>query len=196
MLTIPNLLSLYRIMAAPIAVWMALAGAREAYFILIIVSFASDLVDGPIARRLGKVSSSGAMLDTIADSLTLLAGFVGIFVFERPNLLPEIPWIFVFMASYAAAAITAMVKFRVLPAYHLYLSKAASFLAGVFIVWLFLVGFSRHFFLAVVSIGVLANLESVAATLALKRFRSDIRSVFLILVHRRDETRDQGRDSH
>jgi CDP-diacylglycerol--glycerol-3-phosphate 3-phosphatidyltransferase len=182
-----NLLSVYRLAAAPLAAWLALAGNRDAFFILIIISLASDLVDGPIARWLGQDSEVGAKLDTIADALTLLAGLFGLYVLQRGALRPELPWLYLFVASYGAAAIACLVKFGALPAYHLYLSKTAAFCAGAFFVWLYVADFSRTFFLAVANLGVLANFESLLVTLRLKRFRADIGSLFFVTAKERNQ---------
>ena len=165
---------------------MALEGSRDAFFVLIIISIGSDLIDGPIARWLDQVSEIGAKLDTIADACTVLATILGLYLFERATLQPELPWLYLFLASYAAAAIACLAKFGVLPAYHLYLSKTAAFLAGAFIVWLYVVDYSRQFFLAVMGLGLLANFESLLTTLRLKRFRTDIGSLFFLSARQRD----------
>ncbi len=165
---------------------MALDGQRDAFFVLIIISLVSDLVDGPIARWFGQVTRLGAKLDTVADGCTVLAAILGLYLFEGETLRPELPWLYLFLASYGAAAVTSLSKFGVLPAYHLYLSKTAAFCAGAFFIWLYLIDYSRPFFLAVVSLGVLANLESLLVTLRLKRFRSDVASLFYLRVHERD----------
>lgn len=158
---------------------MALTGHRDAFFILIIVSFVTDLVDGPIARWSGSESEFGARLDTTADASTILVGIFGLYLFEKNTLWPELPWFCLFLASYGAAAIACQIKFGRLPAYHLYLSKAAAFCAAVFFVWLFAFGYSRPLLLTAVSLGVLANFESLLATLRLDRFASDISSILL-----------------
>lgn len=162
------------------AALLALEGNRDAFFVLVIISLASDLVDGPIARWSGQDSEIGARLDTIADACTVLAAILGLYVFESDALRPELPWIWLFLASYGAAAIAGLAKFGVLPAYHLYLSKIAAFCAGAFFVWLYMVDYSRPFFLATVTLGVLANCESLLATLRLKSFQRDIGSLFVL----------------
>jgi cardiolipin synthase (CMP-forming) len=159
---------------------MAFVGNRDAFFVVIIVSIVSDLIDGPIARWSGQASEFGAKLDTLADACTVLVGILGLYVLERNTLRPELPWFCLFLAAYGAAAITCLTKFGKLPAYHLYLSKIANFFAGVFVVWLYMIDYSRAFFLSVVSLGVLANLESLLTTLRLRRFRSDVGSLFLL----------------
>jgi len=180
-----NLLSIYRLAAAPLAAWMVLAGLRDAFFILLIISLASDLVDGPIARWTGQDSEIGAKLDTIADGGTVLAAILGLYMFEIDSLRLELSWFYVFLGSYAAAAIVCLAKFGQLPAYHLYLSKSAMLGAGTFVTWLYLVDYSPRFFLSVVILGMLANFESLLVTLRLTRFQSDIGTLFFLSVKER-----------
>ncbi len=180
MKTLANILTWYRIVAAPIIALLAVLGHRNAFFILLIVSLASDLLDGPLARWSGKATPRGAKLDTIGDGLTTLVGLLGLYIFERQTFQLELPWLYVFLATYVAAAFVCFAKFRELPAYHLYLSKLGAVLAGLFIVWLYLIGYSRLFLIGVLSVGILANLESLLATLKLKNFQADIGSILLL----------------
>ena len=73
-LTIPNLLSLFRLALIPIIVWLY-CGAHRYYAAIgvILLSGASDIVDGFIARRFNMVSDLGKILDPIADKLTQAA---------------------------------------------------------------------------------------------------------------------------
>ncbi|MDJ0820586.1 MAG: CDP-alcohol phosphatidyltransferase family protein [Paracoccaceae bacterium] len=173
-------MTVYRLVAAPVIAGMALAGQRDAFFILIFISLISDLVDGPIARWFGQTSRWGAKLDTIADACTVLAAILGLYLFEWATLQPELPWLYLFLVTYAAATFTSLAKFGVFPAYHLYSSKTAAFGAGVFFFYLYFFGYSRALFLGVVALGVIANLESLAVTLRLKAFRSDIDSLLFM----------------
>lgn len=175
-----DLFTLFRIGAAPVAAAMALAGQRDAFFILVILSLASDLVDGPVARWSGQASEYGAKLDTVADGATLLTAILGLWLFEADNLRSELPWLGLFLACYGAAALACLVKFGSLPAYHLYLSKAGALGSGAFIVWLYLAGYSRPFFLMLLAVGVAANVESLLVTLRLRHFRTDVGSLFLL----------------
>ena len=69
--TIPNLLSLFRIILIPFIVW-AYFGLENNYIAiaLIILSGATDIVDGFIARKCNMISDVGKILDPIADKLT------------------------------------------------------------------------------------------------------------------------------
>lgn len=70
-LTIPNFLSLFRIVLIPFIVW-AYCGLENAYLALglIILSALTDIVDGFIARKFNMISDFGKILDPIADKLT------------------------------------------------------------------------------------------------------------------------------
>lgn len=75
-LTLPNILTLLRILAVPvfaIAVWYGLS--VEACVIFALAGL-TDLLDGYIARRFNQKSSVGALLDPAADKLLMTTAFV------------------------------------------------------------------------------------------------------------------------
>ncbi len=69
--TIPNLLSLVRLLLIPLFVWLyCVKGANYLAMDVLILSGLTDLVDGFIARRFHMVTALGKALDPIADKLT------------------------------------------------------------------------------------------------------------------------------
>ena len=72
--TIPNLLSLFRIVLIPVYVTIYLnATEMREYFIagtILAVSCLTDMIDGKIARHFNMISTVGKILDPIADKLT------------------------------------------------------------------------------------------------------------------------------
>ncbi len=76
-LTIPNLLSLFRLVLIPVYVVIYI-NAREAsdYYIaagILAVSCLTDLIDGKIARHFNMISTVGKILDPLADKATQFA---------------------------------------------------------------------------------------------------------------------------
>lgn len=70
-ITIPNMLSFFRICLIPVIVW--LYGVEQNYMwagYILILSGITDMVDGYIARHFHMVSNLGKILDPIADKLT------------------------------------------------------------------------------------------------------------------------------
>ena len=73
-LTIPNLLSLLRLLMIPVIVWLYVK--EKNYYAatgMVILSGATDIADGIIARKCNMVSDFGKILDPIADKLTQAA---------------------------------------------------------------------------------------------------------------------------
>lgn len=76
-LTIPNLLSIFRIALIPVYLRIYLhADSPDDYTtaaVILAVSCLTDLVDGKIARRFNMITNLGKVLDPMADKLTQLA---------------------------------------------------------------------------------------------------------------------------
>ena len=69
--TIPNLLSMFRLLLIPVIAWLYCE--EENYSLtagVLLLSGATDVVDGFIARRFDMVSDLGKVLDPVADKLT------------------------------------------------------------------------------------------------------------------------------
>lgn len=72
-LTVPNILSLFRIVLVYPLVRFLLKQNYLAAGIVLLLSAVSDALDGLIARKFNQVSPLGKILDPIADKLTLIA---------------------------------------------------------------------------------------------------------------------------
>lgn len=73
-LTIPNLLSLLRLMMIPQLMWLYLEKQDLVWTaVLLALSGATDVLDGFIARKFNMVSDYGKALDPVADKLTQIA---------------------------------------------------------------------------------------------------------------------------
>ena len=75
--TIPNLISVARLLAIPWFVWLLLHDERPiAAGLLLAVLGATDWVDGYIARRFDQGSKFGQIIDPVADRALLITGAV------------------------------------------------------------------------------------------------------------------------
>jgi len=69
--TIPNLMSLIRLFLIPIIMWLYLGkNDHVAAAVVILISAATDVADGFIARTFHMVSEVGKFIDPVADKLT------------------------------------------------------------------------------------------------------------------------------
>ncbi|HLH60012.1 MAG TPA: CDP-alcohol phosphatidyltransferase family protein [Streptosporangiaceae bacterium] len=81
MLTIPNGLSVLRLIGVPVFLWLVLGPKADYWAVaLLIASAATDWLDGKIARALNQQSRLGEALDPAADRLYIAATLVGLAV--------------------------------------------------------------------------------------------------------------------
>lgn len=78
-LTIPNLLSVIRILLIPLIVVLYIREQFPAAVLVIVLSGLTDVVDGKIARKFNMISDFGKFLDPVADKLTQAALAVCLF---------------------------------------------------------------------------------------------------------------------
>ena len=93
-LTIPNLISLFRILLIPLIIWLYCGKKQYAATIAVVaVSGVSDIIDGKIARKFNMVSDVGKVLDPIADKLTQVTLVI--------CLTARYPWMWALLALFA-----------------------------------------------------------------------------------------------
>jgi cardiolipin synthase len=85
--TIPNAVSLLRLLGIPIFLWILLVEKNDILaFVLLAFAGATDWVDGFLARKLHQTSRFGELLDPLADRLYIAATIIGLAIREY------IPW--------------------------------------------------------------------------------------------------------
>lgn len=73
---IPNILSGFRMLLIPPAIWMLLSGRYPAATAIISLAVSTDVLDGFLARQFGWRSRAGAILDPVADKLLFASVFL------------------------------------------------------------------------------------------------------------------------
>lgn len=85
--TVPNALSMLRLLGVPVFLWLVLVAERDGLAILLLMaSGGTDYLDGLIARRYRLYTRLGQLLDPLADRLYILATLLGLV------LRDGIPW--------------------------------------------------------------------------------------------------------
>ena len=93
MLSIPNILTLSRILAVPILVFLLWRPAPVDYaitFVLYCIVGITDYFDGYLARAWNSISRLGQFLDPIADKIMVAAVLVMLISNRKANPVPEI----------------------------------------------------------------------------------------------------------
>lgn len=117
-LTIPNILSMFRLALIPVYVVIYL-NAKEAadYFLaggILAVSCLTDMVDGKIARKFNMISTFGQILDPIADKATQFTLIICIAI-RKPVLLYLVALFVVKEGFQLIAALVNLKHHKILP---------------------------------------------------------------------------------
>jgi cardiolipin synthase len=93
-LSIPNLITLGRILLVPVVVWAIASGAMWIAFVLFVAAGVSDAVDGFLAKRFHMTTVLGAYLDPLADKALIVSIYVTLGV---NGLIPR--WLVILVVS-------------------------------------------------------------------------------------------------
>ncbi len=117
---IANIITVVRILMAPVFIWLLLADAGElgtlriVAAVLFVVAIVTDSVDGILARRQNLITDLGKLLDPIADKVLIGGALVSL------SILGELPWWVTVVILVRELGITAfrfaVLRSRVVPA--------------------------------------------------------------------------------
>src|SRR4051812_8989474 len=93
-LSIPNLITLARILLVPVVVWAIASNQMLFAFLLFAAAGVSDAVDGFLAKRFGMASELGALLDPLADKVLIVSIYVALGIMDA---LPR--WLVILVVS-------------------------------------------------------------------------------------------------
>lgn len=177
LLTLPNLLTCFRFVSAPILLWFAWSGLGDAFLLLLAITFLSDVLDGLAARLLNQESELGAHLDSAGDLLIYSTMAVSIWWLWPDTVQREILYIGIAIFSFLAPVIIGIIKFNGFTSYHTWLVKGAVVSIGIAFFILFMFDIAWPFRIAAF-ITLLAAIEEIAITFYLTELRSNVRSLW------------------
>ena len=93
-MSIPNIITLGRIVLVPIIVWAIVSSQMEIAFAIFVIAGVSDAVDGFLAKRFNMTSELGALLDPLADKALLVSIYMSLGIW---GAIPR--WIVILVVS-------------------------------------------------------------------------------------------------
>jgi cardiolipin synthase len=126
-LTVPNAISLARLLGVPLFLYLLLVTEQDlAALVVLAIGGTSDWLDGWVARRLGQVSRIGELLDPLADRLYILATLLA---FTAREIVP-VPFVVALLARELVllAALGVLRRYGHGPPPVHYLGKTATFI--------------------------------------------------------------------
>src|SRR5262249_47981473 len=93
-LSIPNLITLARILMVPAIVWAIASNQMRVAFAVFLIAGLSDLIDGFLAKRFGMATELGAYLDPLADKAMIVSIYVALGI---ADVIPR--WLVILVVS-------------------------------------------------------------------------------------------------
>jgi cardiolipin synthase len=103
-LSIPNIITLGRIILVPVIVWAIASHQMKIAFAIFIIAGVSDAVDGFLAKRFNMASELGALLDPLADKALLVSIYVALGI---SDYVPR--WIVILVVSRDIMIVSAVI---------------------------------------------------------------------------------------
>jgi len=183
-ITIPNILSFYRLVSFPIVLYFAIKQIENIFVILLMIDLITDVLDGFIARRFNMQSELGARLDSIADIGMFSLGIIGIFIFKIDDFTPHLIIFYIFLSLYLLSNLFSLIKFGRFPSLHLYSWKIGGYLQGIFLFILFTIDFNIYIYYFVMFWGIISFTEHIIIQLIIKSMKSNAKGLYWVLKDR------------
>lgn len=177
MATLPNLLSGFRIVCVPLLLILAWNGARNEFLLLFGLGLLSDVVDGPLARRLGQVSDFGARLDQWGDFALWLALASSAWWLWRDIVVREAGFLGVAVAAMVLPTAIAYAKYRAVPGYHTWSVKLGAGAMAVAVPFLLVFDLPQPFRMAAL-FQLVCAVDELGITLLLSECHHDVPSLW------------------
>lgn len=178
---IPNYLCSYRIIMFPVIMYFAFTGKQTLFVIFFIINLLTDIADGIIARKLKIESDFGARLDSMADNLTYILAFTGIYIFKWEDFEPHKISFLIFIGFLVSTVVLSLIKFGKFPGFHLYSTKIAGYIEGIFFICLFTVGFITPFYYFMIAWGIMGAIEHIAIQMTIPAMKSDVKGLYWVI---------------
>ncbi len=179
--TIPNILSLYRLLIFPLLLFWIFTKRENLVAIFIALNLFTDWLDGIIARTFHMETKLGAKLDSWADTGTYICAFLAIYFFKWEEIRPHAFILWLYFSVWVLSYLVVFAKFKGLLGLHTYMSKITGYLQGAFIICLFLFDFYPVLFYAGMIAGLLALAEEIIIILKLKQARSNVKGIYWLM---------------
>ena len=177
--------SFYRIFAAPFLLTLIWFDQRLIFTWLLLISYATDAIDGYLARKLKIASPRGSQLDSFGDQITLIVGLVGLFYFETDFIKTNLILIGVAFLPYVIQMLIAYIKYGKATAFHTYLAKLSAMMQSVFILWSLFFSPEYSLFYIMIVVGLLETFEEITLIFMYDNWASDVKGIYWALRDKR-----------
>lgn len=183
---IVNGITIYRIITAPLLVFLVFNKQIDWFKWLLALSFFSDAIDGYLASRFKVTSIAGTRLDSIGDDLTIIAGTIGMIVFKPTFIKQKISLLILLLSLFALQTVLAFIKYGEMTGFYTYTAKSAAVLQAIFLILLFILPDPFYgLFYAAAILTAIELIEEIIITLWLPKWETNVKGLYWIIKSRR-----------
>jgi phosphatidylglycerophosphate synthase len=176
LLTLPNLITTFRILCLPVLLTLAWQNHETAFMVVLAAAFLSDVLDGFIARLTHQLSQFGARLDSWADISLFITITLSAWWLWPEIVRNELAYVLILTGCYFLPALIGYLKFHAFTSYHTWIVKCAVAAIGISL-YVFFLGGPVWPFRWATALCVLAAIEEIAITAVSTELQSDVRSL-------------------
>lgn len=169
--------SFYRILATPFLIVLIWLDQRSIFTWMLLISYATDAIDGFLAIKLKITSPRGSQLDSFGDQITLIVGLIGLFYFETNFIKINLIIIFIAFIPYVLQMIIAYFKYRKATAFHTCLANFSAVMQSIFILWSLFFSPEYALFYIMIVIGLLETFEEITLIYINDNWTSDVKGL-------------------
>ncbi|UJP05053.1 MAG: CDP-alcohol phosphatidyltransferase family protein [Nitrosomonas sp.] len=176
-INLPNLISMLRVLMAPMLFYFAMTGEVTWFFCTLGVAVFTDVLDGFSARMLNQMTVLGSHLDSWGDFIIYTTLAICAWILWPEIVRREQHYFIIILLCFTVPVIVGLIKLRTVTGYHTWSVKLAVAVTLLGYVLLFS-GISEWIFRIAAVFCLYAALEEIAITLLIHREHTDIRTVW------------------
>lgn len=180
----PNLVSLLRILVAPVLFYFALNQQPMWFIAAVLFAEFTDVLDGFLARTLKQITPLGSHLDSWGDFVIYSTMAICAWILWPDILQREIIYFSIIVLSFTLPALIGFIKFHTFTSYHTWSVKLAVVIVVISYILLF-TGLLDWPFRVAALFCLYAAIEEIAITLLIREEHTDVRSVFQAMKYRK-----------
>ncbi len=181
---IPNLVSFFRILLAPVLLYLALIQQPGWFIAVLLFAEFTDVLDGFLARRLNQITRMGSHLDSWGDFIIYSTIAFCAWLLWPEVLQRELLYVGVIVFSFTVPALWGLIKFHRFTSYHTWSVKVAVLVTVISYILVFSGIFEWPLRVAALFC-LYAAMEEIAITLVIRHEHVDVRSIWQAMKYRR-----------
>ena len=185
-INLPNLVSLIRILMAPVLIYFALKQQPNWFIGTLLFAVLTDVLDGFLARTLHQITEMGSHLDSWGDFIIYTTMAICAWILWPEILQREMLYFVLIVLSFTLPTLIGVIKFHQFTSYHTWSVKLAVLITVISYVVVFIGLLDWPLRVAAVFC-IYAAIEEIAITLLIQHEHVDVRTVWQALKYNREK---------